>query len=247
LPNEAGARQPYYYETPTGEPLIESGKSYELRVSHPDYANVKATQIMPHSIPLTEIELRTEETEDEFSRASNFLKLTFNDPSGEKNYYELFATRFTTIYYTNEEGERIDTTTISSRVYFTSDEFAETSEEPNFTYQSRLIKDDIFDGQTHTYNGEFYDPSYFDVESLFPDIELEENDFFSSQNLEYERGEVTVYWRTVTEEYYRYTTSLRKNERARYDPFTEPVSVFTNFDEGIGAFGMRSELIYEVE
>lgn len=235
----------YSYQNGTGVPLTEAGETYELRISHPDYADVKATQTQPHPIPLISGEVR--EIGNDSFQLEGQLKLIFDDPAGEKNYYEVFATRRTTVYCTNDEGERIDTNRINANIFFKSEDFDSANAESNYTYSSVVLKDDIFDGQRYTLNLGFYDRSYFDKEALFPDADIDPNDFFSFNSLEYERDSVIVYWRTVTEDYYRYTTSLRKNQEARYDPFAEPVSVFTNFDNGIGAFCMRSELIYEIE
>jgi hypothetical protein len=222
----------YNYSSNTLEPFAEYGKTYELRIAHPDFENVKATQVLPQPVPLTSAEYR--ETESTFSGSGGQLKLTFDDPPGEKNYYELYAARFISFSCLDEIGEEVYGFEDDTNIFFETEGPDNPNVEYNFNYNSILLKDEAFDGQTYTFNADFY-----------------ENEFFiedpSCAEAIFEEGKIQVYWRTVTQEYYRYTTSLRQNQEAGGNPFTEPISVFSNFDNGVGAFCMRSELIYEVE
>jgi len=59
-----------------------------------------------------------------------------------------------------------------------------------------------------------------------------------------ELKEVYVELRTVTEEYYRYHTSLARQRMVRNDPFAEPVPVYNNVDGGFGSFsGFSSRIV----
>ncbi|MGK0366323.1 MAG: hypothetical protein ACI85O_003396 [Saprospiraceae bacterium] len=221
----------YAYSEP-GTSLTEFGKTYELRVSHPDFADVIATQILPQPVPLSSTEYR--ETESTFSDTGGQLKLTFNDPAGEKNYYELYASRSISFSCLDENGEEIYSFEDNQGLYFETEGPDNPNAEYNFNYNSILLKDEAFDGQTYTFNADFYENNFFIQDSGCADTVFDED-------------KIKIYWRTVTEEYYRYTTSLRQNSEAADNPFAEPVSVFTNFNNGVGAFCMRSQLVYEVE
>ena len=222
----------YNYGNPTVNAFTEYGKTYELRVSHPDFEDVKATQTLPQPVPLTDTEYR--ETDSTLSGTEGQLKLTFNDPAGEKNYYELYAARSILFSCLDEDGEEIYGFEDNSGIYFETEGPDNPNAEYNFNYNSILIKDDAFDGQTYTFNADFYEDEFF-----IEDPSCAETIF--------EQSKIQVYWRTVTEEYYRYTTSLRQNQEAVDNPFAEPVSVFSNFENGVGAFCMRSELVYEID
>lgn len=55
-------------------------------------------------------------------------------------------------------------------------------------------------------------------------------------------------WRTITEEQYLYSKSISDQRDALdFGAFSDPVSIFSNIDNGLGIFGLRSELVYKVD
>ena len=212
-------------------PLLEAfggeGKTYKLEVTHPDYGTATATQVMPNAIPLTNVEYRSLENSGGFDGNNGEFKLTFNDPAGEENYYELTASQLITYTYEDFDGNIIEEE-YTQEIYLGSDGPPDPNVTQGFNYSAMLLSDKNFDGQTFTLSAEFYE--YIDLGG--EDIPA---------------PTYTIYWRTVTKDYFNYSKSLLDNSNAQDNPFAEPVSLYTNMDGGVGAFCLRSELVYEVE
>ena len=208
------------------DPFGGIGRTFELRVSHPDYPSVSAFQTMPEPIPLINTEFRKLET----GSISNFnaeFRLTFDDPPGEENFYELVAAQNCYYEYENYYGE-IMVDSFQQSVYFDM----ETSTDPNITqgynYDAILVSDQNFDGQTFTLS-----PKFWTYNCSYPETE--------------DDASYIIFWRTVTKDYFNYSKSLLDSSNAADNPFAEPVSLYTNMEGGVGAFCLRSELIYTVE
>lgn len=55
-------------------------------------------------------------------------------------------------------------------------------------------------------------------------------------------------WKSITEEQYLYSRSVSDQRDALdFGAFSDPVSIFSNVDNGLGIFGLRSELVYKVD
>ncbi|MCB0643404.1 MAG: DUF4249 domain-containing protein [Phaeodactylibacter sp.] len=202
------------------------GKTYELRVSHPDYGTVSATQTMPIPVPLQEVEYRPLESND-FEQPNGEVRLTFQDPAGEENYYEFLITNYCEFTIELPNGE-ILLDTFENSIYLDQDFNVDPNLYMGFDGTALLISDRNFDGQTITIGPQFNSYGCFDAPNLV------------SQGF-------VVYWRTVTKDYFNYSTSLRDSESAAENPFAEPVSVYSNVEGGVGAVCLRSELRYFVE
>lgn len=60
-----------------------------------------------------------------------------------------------------------------------------------------------------------------------------------------ERGLILI-WNCVTEDYYNYVRRLELQEETDFNPFAEPVSIISNIENGLGLFGLRAQLRYDV-
>jgi len=227
--NESSNQSGGAYVSP---PLLEAfggeGKTYKLEVSHPDYETTTATQVMPNAVPLTNIEFRQLEGGGTFDGATGEFKLTFDDPAGEENYYELTATQNIVYTYEDFEGNIIEEE-YEQEIYLGSDGPPDPNVTEGFNYAAMLLSDKNFDGQTFILSAEFYE--YIEI----------------GENGEVTPSTYTIYWKSVTKDYFNYSKSLLDNSNAQDNPFAEPVSLYTNMEGGVGAFCLRSELIYEVE
>ncbi|MCB0703956.1 MAG: DUF4249 domain-containing protein [Saprospiraceae bacterium] len=205
------------------EPFGGFGKNYELRVSHPDLGTATAKQTMLQPVPLSEITFNPIASND-FSGTDGEFKIVLNDPPNEENFYELVAQKVCTYTYIDYYGNEI-TEEYPETIYFDMDMTSNPNITQGYNYEAILLSDKNFDGQTFTFRPKFYTcGGHLDQETTF-----------------------TVYWRTVTKDYFNYSKSLFDTEMAQNNPFAEPVSLYTNVDGGVGGFCMRSELVYEVE
>lgn len=218
----------YFAEIPEGFGGI--GNTYELKVTHPTFGTASASQVMPEPIPLANIEVRRfNQNQGNFNDASGELKLTFNDPPNERNYYELIAQKQCIFSYEDGQGN-IVRDTFPSEVYFETSEDtpgADLNTTQGYDWGAIMLDDTNFNGQEFTFSPRFYD-------SCFVEGEDPTNQIYK------------VFWRTVSEEYFNYSKSLYLNSISQDNPFAEPVSVFTNVEGGIGAFCLKSELRYDV-
>ena len=203
------------------------GKTYELRVSHPDYPSVTATQTMPTPVPLEEIVYRPLQVND-FSNSNGEIQMTFTDPAGEENYYEFLIAK-QCVFVNDQPISGVTRDTFLNFIFFNNEDLGS---DPNLTqgfpYDALLISDQNFDGQRITISPQFWS-----------------SDCFGSINVEVDN--FVVYWRTVTKDYFNYSKSVNDNYFSADNPFAEPVSVFSNVEGGVGAFCLRAELVYEVE
>lgn len=208
--------------TPVGEP----GDELELEVSHPIYGTTRATQVFPEPVPLTDTDVRIL-SNTEFDGATAELRFTFTDPAGEENYYEILAVQECIYEYVDPYAGVTYRDTFQNTVFFD----AEFDNDPNtyqgIAYESMLISDRNFDGQTITFRPNFYL-------------------CYSEAPLEEEALSFRIYWRTVTKDYFSYLTSVYQSQNASGNPFSEPVSVYTNMENGVGAFCVASELEYTI-
>lgn len=204
------------------------GNTYELKITDPTYGSASAVQKMPEPIALEELEFRAVENTNDFEGNGEF-RLTFQDPPGEANYYELKVSQVCTYVFFDQDGNEVRDS--FENVVFFNEELEGPDANGNYTegydYEALLISDQNFDGQRITLSPSIYE--------------------FCSSSIEGQSSRYTVYWRTITEDYFNYSKSLLQGELAENNPFSEPVAVFSNVEGGIGAFCLRSELRYDVE
>jgi hypothetical protein len=103
------------------------------------------------------------------------------------------------------------------------------SDDPN-AVQTRnncvAISDDVFDGKNYkfVYRG---NPSYY-----------------NSNNPKYK---LRVWVRAITQEYYQFAVTSKRSEDSNDNPFAEPVRIFSNMENGIGAFTLCHEQLFDIE
>lgn len=205
------------------------GNTYELKITDPTYGTATAIQKMPEPIPLEEIEYRMLDNSGDFVEGNGEFELTFQDPAGAANFYELTISQVCYFTFFDANGNEVRDSFVNN-VFFDEDLEGPNSNS-NYTegydFESLLISDVNFDGQRVTLSPNIYE--------------------FCSNSVEGQFSRYIVHWRTVTEEYFNYSKSLLQADLAENNPFSEPVSVFSNVEGGIGAFCLRSELRYDVE
>lgn len=60
-------------------------------------------------------------------------------------------------------------------------------------------------------------------------------------------GNIRLSWRTISEEYYKYSKTFLNYQNSKDNPFATPVNVFTNIENGLGIFSAYNEQIIIVE
>ena len=193
----------------------ESGVNYQLKINVPGGATILAQDKVPNPVALKSIQVDSVRFDgtDENSYAIH-VQTSFADPSKEVNYYHL------KLYYkaiagrTNTSGFTEDT-----QVYLLPvTPLASNEGNPNIVFDidksGVLFTDESFNGELTTLQ---FDAVLDKMKAgEFPKIV----------------GEL----RTVSTSYYQYHTSLSRQLDNQDRPFAEPVTVFSNIENGLGIF-----------
>ena len=188
------------------------GKNYMLKISAPGYNPTTAEATLPEVAVTPEIEV-TGVNEDNQRTLTN-VDITLHDPPGVKNYYAIDA--IVEDFYVIDE----DTTFFAYPFWFEtrdivllSTEGVESIDLEAVTFDSVEFGDDLFDGETQTIQ-----------------IRLE------NYNLGSETERLSVRVRVTSEEYFRYQRTLRQQYDNEGNPFSQPVRIYSNNDNGFGIF-----------
>lgn len=205
---------------------LQAGESYSLRVSAPGFATIQATDAIPRLVPTAIASYRINTSADSESRISGdfSIKLEIQDPPGETNYYQIRFFR---------SGHRLgrDEEPFEESFYTVEESFS--TQDPSIIADNDVddfieelstapfFKDTLFDGQTH-------------VIELSGDYDAPEHSRFYIQVL------------YVSETYYEYLKSARLHNSTQDNPFAEPVSVYSNVENGYGIFAGYSSQTFEL-
>lgn len=209
---EPAERIPPYYVTPTFEP--EPAITYTIKVAAAGFEPVIAHSFIPAPVDIGDFSV-SEVVEGpghtNFSKSYSYeVFLSFEDPGDEVNYYHLNFYQEVINYENTEAG---DTVIISKRL------------EP-VTFEN--------------INGSDFVESVFGGGILFEDNPFSEGLSFSfsimiSPEFQY-LGKVFAELRTVSEEYYLFHRSISQSQNQTDGPFTSPVVIFNNIENGHGVF-----------
>ncbi len=120
-----------YYGVNASAPLLTPGKTYEIRVSHPDFPSVSAVQVAPFPPKIDGVTVKIDSTTGGSQNSIATFSITIDDPGTEKNYYEIQLRDVNTQY----------------PAYLSTDD-------PNARYGIRddriIVDDELFNGKKHT-------------------------------------------------------------------------------------------------
>lgn len=207
-------KTPPFYTTRVLVPEVDV--VYTIKVEAPGFDPVMAHSKIPpkidiHSLEITDLIVREGEMENELIY-SYTVSLSFEDPEEQLNYYHLnFYQQI--INYINIEG---DTTILDT--YLQQIDFSPAIDNNSLIAYFEggvLFEDTPFNGKLIAYT--------------FPlQVRIDEaNELI---------GKMFVELRAVSEEYYQFYNSLSRQQENPGIPFTEPVILFNNIENGQGIF-----------
>lgn len=134
-----GSYLPLNYGFLLEEPIGGIGDSFEIKVSHPDFDPVSSVQYMPAPVQVTRAKFIEDGGIGEGGDKLNSIDITFTDPAGIENYYE--------VWVAYEENQTPDETYRYSVYPETNDPIIRRG--PG---GSHLLRDKTIDGKEYTIN-----------------------------------------------------------------------------------------------
>lgn len=184
--------------------------NYRLSIDVPDYPTLTATDQIPKPVALSGISVDTMSIIEE----RVLLKANMKEPGGQKNYYHLLLFHEVVNGRTHSNG------------------FVENKDVNLMPVPIAAIPDNL---PTATFDGNQLGILFSDENINGQDLQLK---LIAVIN-ELEAGifpKIVGELRTVSENYYQYYTSLARQQESKDRPFSEPVSVHTNIENGVGIF-----------
>ena len=193
--------------------LFTYGSEFELVVSHPDYPTTRATQKIPTKVEPTNYKYLANAGLDEYGYETAGVEITFQDPPGETNFYEV------AVFFKDSTGTDQQVQYYFNSTYSTTFD-PNASQGPN--YSDLFVNGTGFDGEEYRLLVQF--DSYGDTSE-----------------------DLVVVFNSITEGRYLYATSLRGfMDAGDFGPFSEPVTIASNFENGLGTFGLGNVNIDEL-
>jgi len=204
------------YYLPDFHPSVN--KTYRIEASSPNLQSVSATTTIPGLAVMGELDTLT--IADEWGGESLRVGYTIADPGQEKNRYALAITATHKVFDWVKMVKLDSLTTYP--VYF---EFLTSGTDG---LQNRIIDDN---------STVYFGGKVFITDALFNGLEFDVEltmGKFSFAGADTVLLDIAV--EHVDEAYYLYALSSQHYRRSNGNPFAEPVSVYTNIDEGFGIF-----------
>lgn len=229
------AARVYAFEDST----LEAGETYSLQVSAPGFATIRATDAIPRPVPTSILSYRTDtsvrsgsETRREFS-----IELEIQDPPGEANYYQISMYQVST----GRGAWRYEGILSTKDSAIIADNGADESpvEGESFSGEAPYFKDTLFDGRTHE-----LELTYGGVSVLREDIARGEEVAEDGQEPSNLKTYLQVLY--ISAAYYEYLKTARLHDYTRDNPFAEPLSVYSNVENGYGIFAGYSSQTFEL-
>ena len=217
-----------YYIKDNFYPVV--GETYSLEATFGSYKKIQASTIIPTKVPIFSFDTLSIEVEDEYNgRETHYIgKLKYKDPGGRDNQYQLSCR----VWYKNEFGDEI---------WYDQAIWVAESETMLFdnSYGSLLWSDKYTEGKDVEIRFVFFNTYKYD-KSLAAETEIIRFKFF---------------FQSINHDYYTYLKSLNMyyESGGSEDPFSEPVVIFSNIENGYGIFGSyntdtaTAEIAFEYE
>jgi hypothetical protein len=218
---------PGYYISSKVAP--KPGDRYSLVVEAPGFDPVKGESRMPLPVPIdtafTSLVFEKEQIDEELSQAKIKVKLKVLHEPGVENYFHLNFYQKGFDFQLDQEGDTIKFPFFSLPLVVTPDD-DEVPLVPYIENRGVLFTEQALEGNqgvlSFSLNFQYYPQSQILEDFL---IEL----------------------RTASQEYYLYHRSLARQHQAGQHPFSEPVILYSNIENGHGIFAGFTPRFYNVE
>ena len=197
--------------------------SYRIEVNHPVLTSVEPEITLPSSVPILDVGVAM--SFDDYGNDNYKLIIKISDPPGVDNFYAL-SIAVTSRVFDWESGELTDSTE-TDLLYFQEISDGDppvggglVNQNLNYFIDNMLfVSDNLFDGKDHEFSLVIeYLMISPGVDSVMMDIRLDH----------------------IDPSYYHYAVSKQKYYHAHGNPFSEPVQVYSNIENGFGLLSAYS-------
>lgn len=218
----------YYYNTKQeykSNMKVMPGLTYNVSVDHADFGTATASASVPTGTQISRLDTMSV---IEFGFPALRFNLSFKDPA-ETNYYTLKVFAYAPeVIYDKNTWLPIDTAMTFQEVYYSM------PSDGLIGGNGSVFSDELFNGTEYSFS--------FTVDQYYLDYVMTQLPEFSS-----ERRFMLVELRSLSNEYYKYQTTLNSFWNADGNPFAQPVQVFSNVNGGFGifaGFGKSSDTLF---
>lgn len=204
-----------YYDL--GFTFPDAGKNYELKVIKSGFKTIMSNDIVPSKVKMTSYEVNPIAGTNDCGDIYSEITINYCDPANEKNFYEVEISEETTYQIFSNDN------IITSESYYPS-LLSFGAKNPEYL----LFNDSYINGKKHELRIFYYPPQYTDPDGRYIDSHV-----------------VFLHFRSVSENYYKYKTSLLQHLYRQQSDILygtgEPVNVFSNIENGYGIFAGYQE------
>jgi hypothetical protein len=207
---------PSYYLSPSLVP--QPGRKYTISVSAPGFPSVEATSEIPFPIEIntgaSDLSIEEKAIDANTALVNFFIDLHIPLPVPKPSYFHLNFYQQVHSFQINEKGDTIQYGFFSLPLGF-------TSQNPDLPFVSYVEERGVLFGNDALFNNHG---------------KISFTGSFQFRPNEQRLGNFLVELRTVSPEYYFYHRSLARLSLAGSDPFSEPVILYSNIENGQGVF-----------
>jgi len=208
--NIVGHENEYSATTMTIPQPLLPNKQYDLEVSADGWESIYASQTMPSPVEIEYIEYEANAGFNEFGGIGDAFTITFSDNGDEENYYLVSGK----VKIQNAFFNGQDTIRERALGFSSSNPTVATI----WSFEGVVFNDAIFNGKTY---------------------QLKLNaDPAESCGGSWDKASIKLF--SLTKEAYNYILSFHIYYEARDNPFSEPVVVFENIENGYGIFALAN-------
>ena len=237
-----------YYDINTGQQLtkiydagsyqsktatVSSNKTYRVTIDADGFESVSAETRVPPSIPVETIDTFTTVQTDQYTKTyTKNAKIHFTDPGSDINYYQLkMEVAAINVYIDPVMGTPTATPYYYSG-YIDSDDPVFSTEDNNDIFGGSYNRFSIFDDKL--FNGKKYGLS-FTIDATYEPLETDSGYYYNYE--EYSLKLYRIKLISLSESMFNYLKTVTLQQTSEGDPFSDPVLVYTNIDNGTGIFG----------
>ncbi|MEA2041979.1 MAG: DUF4249 domain-containing protein [Bacteroidota bacterium] len=224
-----------------------AGKTYRITASTAVLNNIVAETKIPIRVPITEVtsdfqldsvveQWWNPQTQEYFDTTiiqmseQGTIQFKFNDPAQENNFYFVTISALMPEYsWQDGEPEPIQTGVYMQSIDYDNNTLPYENNLYMNNFTGYVFSDNLFDGQEHAFSAIINSWS-----------------FGYGENSSLPQSPLYIHLHSVTEDFYNFVSSYSKYDESQYNPFTEPVNVFSNIENGYGFFTGYSTYIDSV-